>query len=74
MTRLKSESDSAMSKETPSSSLGLNWMNGLGESEGQMILPAKGRKCWRVKESEVLSFGTMFWKKKEGCDCEFGRV
>jgi hypothetical protein len=49
-------------------------MNGFGESEGQTILPAKGRKCWRVKESEDLSFGTRFWKKKVGCDCEFGRV
>jgi hypothetical protein len=49
-------------------------MNGFGESEGQTMLPAKGRKCWRVKESEVLSFGISLWKKDEGCDWEFGRV
>jgi hypothetical protein len=62
-----------MIKETPSS-LGLNWMNGCAESEGQTILPTKGKKCWRVKESEDLRIETSFWKKKEGCDCEFGRV
>ncbi|KAI5432266.1 hypothetical protein KIW84_036130 [Lathyrus oleraceus] len=75
MTCWKSASDSAMSKETPLSlSLGLNCMNGFEESEGQTILPAKGRKCWRVKESEDLRFGTICWKKKEGWECESWRA
>ncbi|KEH21664.1 hypothetical protein MTR_7g013920 [Medicago truncatula] len=68
-----SSSHYAKSKETPSS-FGLNWMIGFGELEGQTMLPAKGGNFWRVKESEDLSFGTRFSTKKEGCDCEFGRV
>jgi len=32
------------------------------------MLPAKGRKSWKVKESEDLRIGTSFWEKKEGCD------
>jgi hypothetical protein len=58
MTRSKSASDSAMSKETPS--FGVYRTIGCEDSEGQTILPAKGRKCWRVKESDDLRIGTSF--------------
>lgn len=72
ITWLKSKSDSAMSKETPS--FDVYCIFGFCDSKSQTMLPAKGRKCWRVKESEDLRFGTIVWKKNEGSDCEFGRV
>jgi len=61
----------ARTNNTPSP--GLNWMKGLPEWEGQMIFPAKGGKCWRVLESEVLRFGSTLWKKKEGLEWGRGR-
>jgi len=47
-------------------------MNGCGESECQTILPSKGRKCLRIKESEDLRLGTIFGRRKKGVIVNLG--
>ena len=56
-----------MSKETPSFSV--YCIFGFCDSKSQTMLPAKGRKCWRVKESVDLR---LFERRMKGLIVNLG--